>query len=146
MPLPDFNAAGDLPPGIHRATMEEVMARFGGATRARWRCIQNLRHIYGLAESTGDLERFIVFGSFVSNKAEPNDIDVIMLMSDTFQPNRAPIQARGLFDHAVAQARFGASVFWITRSITLGEPVEEFMAHWQSKRDGTLRGIVEVVR
>lgn len=56
-----------------------------------------------------------------------------------------PIEARVLFDHAVAQARYGASVFWIRPGLLIGEDVEEFIAYWQLKRDGSRRGIVEVV-
>jgi hypothetical protein len=42
-------------------------------------------------------------------KKEPNDVDVMLVMDDTFRPNKAPLEARGLFDHAVAQAGYGAS-------------------------------------
>jgi hypothetical protein len=35
MPLPDFNAAGDLPEGVHTATLDEVIARFNGQTSKR---------------------------------------------------------------------------------------------------------------
>jgi hypothetical protein len=34
--------------------------------------------------STGPLARFVVFGSFVTAKEYPNDVDVILLMEDTF--------------------------------------------------------------
>jgi len=27
----------------------------------------------------------------------------------------------------------------------IGEPLDDFIAHWQRKRDGSLRGIVEIV-
>jgi hypothetical protein len=30
MALPDFNNAGDLPEGVHRATLEEIVERFSG--------------------------------------------------------------------------------------------------------------------
>ena len=145
MPLPDFNADGDLPPGIHHATMDEVVARFGGSGPTRHSCTRNLRYIYDLAKSTGQLERIVVFGSYVTDKAAPNDVDVILVMSGTFHPSDVPIHASGLFDHAVAQARFGASVFWIKPSFALGEPLDDFLAHWQRKRDRSLRGIVEVI-
>ena len=105
MPLPDFNADGDLPPGIHHATMDEVIDRFGGSGAARWRCTRSLQHIHDLAKATGQLERFIIFGSYVSNKSAPNDVDVILLMSDAFDPAIVPIESRRLFDHAVAQSR-----------------------------------------
>jgi hypothetical protein len=40
--------------------------------------------IYALARSTGQLARFIIFGSFVTAKREPNDVDIFMLMEDAF--------------------------------------------------------------
>ena len=147
MPLPEFNADGDLPPAIHRATMDEVAARFGGPSLARRRCTANLRRVLELANGTGQLERLIVFGSCVTDKEAPNDVDVILLvMNDTFHPDEAPIEAVGLFVHWIAQIRFGASVFWIKPTMALGEPLDEFIGHWQRKRDGSLRGIVEVIR
>jgi hypothetical protein len=45
----------------------------------------------------------------------------------------------------VAQARFGASVFWVKPSALIGDQFDDFVAHWQVKRDSTKRGIVEVV-
>jgi hypothetical protein len=145
MPLPEFNAHGDLPPGVHRATMEEVVARFGGPGMARQRCTTNLRHIFYLARATRQFERMIVFGSYVSDKPSPNDVDVILVMSTAFNPLVVAGESRRLFDHAVAQSRFGASIFWITEEITLGEPVDVFLSHWQRKRGGGSRGIVEIV-
>jgi len=38
----------------------------------------------------------------------------------------------------------GASIFWMRRMAALGGE-EAAIAHWQVKRDGTLRGIVEVI-
>lgn len=146
MPLPHFNADGDLPVGVHRATMEEVVARFGGPALARQRCTRNLGHVYGLARSTGHLERLVIFGSYVTDKKAPQDVDVILVMNDAFHADEAPLPARGLFDHSVAQERFGASVFWIKPSMTIGEPLDDFIRHWQHKRDDTLRGIVEIIR
>jgi hypothetical protein len=146
MPLPELTMDGDLPPGVHRATMDEVISRFGGQGAARQRCTKNLKHVYQLANSTGQLERLVIFGSYVTDKESPNDIDVILVMNDAFHADQSPIAARSLFDHSVAQRRFGASVFWIKPSMAIGEPLDEFIAHWQSKRDDTLRGIVEIVR
>ena len=66
-------------------------------------------------------------------------------MDDNFHLEACPIESRGLFDHAIAQARCGASVFWTRPSILIGETVDDFLAHWQIKRDKSRRGIVEVV-
>jgi hypothetical protein len=86
----------------------------------------------------------VVFGSFVTAKPEPNDVDVFLLMADTFDADTLTGEARLLFDHASAQAHFGASVFWLRRLAALGGE-EVAMGHWQIKRDGSLRGIVEII-
>jgi len=65
-----------------------------------------------LAQRTGHLQRLVVFGSYVTTKALPNDVDVILVMDDEFRLKDCPSESTGLFDHAVAQARYGASIFW----------------------------------
>ncbi len=97
MPLPDFEATGDLPIGVHRANLQEVLERFGAASGPRRVVTGHLVHVYELAQSTKHVQRLIIFGSYVTAKPEPN------------------------------------------------ESPEEFIAAWQLKRDGSKRGIVEVV-
>jgi hypothetical protein len=41
-------------------------------------------------------------------------------MKDTFDMGQLTGEARVLFDHASAQAHFGASVFWLRRLAALG--------------------------
>jgi len=92
---------------------------------------------------SGHLARFIVFGSFVTAKPAPADLDVFLLMEDTFDASRLTGEARLLFDHPAAQTRFGASVFWLRRLAALegeGATIEQ----WQITRDGSLRGIIEI--
>ncbi len=140
--LPEFNQHGDLPPGIHTAMIEDILSRFAGPP---WRAViaRRLERIYLLARSTGHLARFIVFGSFITNKAEPNDVDIFLLMEDSFDVSKVSTEARLVFDHTAAQNLLGASVFWIRRAAALGGE-EAMIAHWQIKRDGNKRGIVEV--
>ena len=87
----------------------------------------------------------MVFGSFVSAKREPADVDVFLLMEDTIDMGQQTGEARVLFDHAAAQAHFGSSVFWLRRLAALGGE-EQAIAGWQIKRDGTCRGIIEIVK
>ena len=104
---------------------------------------QRLGRTYALAASTACPVRFIVFGSFVTAKREPNDVDVFLLMDDAFGVSRVTGEARLLFDHAAAQAHFGASVFWLRRLAALGGE-QATVEHWQIRRDGGLRGIVDI--
>jgi hypothetical protein len=145
MPLPDFDSNGDLPPGVHRAAWAEVTRRFGGTAGQREICTRRLAHLYELARRTGCLQRFVIFGSYVTAKANPNDVDVILIMDDAFYLENCPMESRALFDHAVAQARFGASVFWMRPGLLIGETLEQFIDYWQIKRDGGQRGIVDVI-
>ena len=102
MPLPNFDASGDLPPGVHRATLNEVLQRFGSAGSQRRMCTLRLSHVYELAQRTGNLWRFVIFGSYVTAKPIPNDVDVVLVMDDAFRLEECPIESRGLFNHAVA--------------------------------------------
>jgi hypothetical protein len=103
-----------------------------------------LERIYRLASATGHVARFVVFASFVTEKPQPNDVDVFLLMEDTFDAGALAGEARLLFDHAAADARFGASVFWMRRLAALGGE-QEAVEFWQVRRDGGLRGIIEII-
>jgi len=142
--LPPFNHAGYLPEGIYRAGWEEIEARFGKSSERRMRAFVKLLHLYELAERTDRLERFLVFGSFVSTIADPRDVDVVLVMTAGFRLEDAPRESRTLFSHADAEARFGASIFWVRDGMLGDDLMREFMQTWQTKRDGTKRGIVEI--
>lgn len=83
MPLPEFEGE-DLPPGVHRATLRETLDRFGDQTPARQVVGLRLERVWRLAVDTGHLARLVVFGSFVTTKPRPNDVDVFLLMENTF--------------------------------------------------------------
>lgn len=102
-----------------------------------------LERLYALAQSTGHLFRIVVFGSFVTTKPDPNDVDVFLLMDDRFDVSATTGEARLLFDHLAADAHFGASIFWLRRQAAFdGE--QAAVEYWQTKRDGGHRGIVEL--
>ncbi len=142
--IPPFRFTGDLPDGVHRATLAQVVERFGGDTPRRLAVANRLEHIHRTARSTGFLARFVVYGSFVTQKREPNDVDLFLVMEDNFDLAQVTGEARLLFDHLAAQAHFGASVFWVRRVGCLGGE-EATVEHWQTKRDRGKRGIVEIV-
>jgi hypothetical protein len=145
MSLPRFNSDGDLPLGIHRATLADVLARFATGMPQRIRCGESLREIARLASETGSLDRIIIFGSFVTAKPNPNDVDVILIMRDDFKSEQCLPAARPLFDHVSAERAFGASVFWVRPGLLIHDTLEQFVQRWQRKRDNGLRGIVEVL-
>jgi hypothetical protein len=90
------------------------------------------------------LARFVVFGSFATDEPEPNDVDVFLVMDDSFDGDALRGESAVLFDHAAADARFGASVFWVRRLAALGGE-QRMVEYWQAKRGGGQRGIIEIV-
>jgi hypothetical protein len=142
--LPAFSEEGDLPPGVHRAMLSDVLERFGKGSIQRCAVADRLSRICELAASTGELARFVVFGSFVTAKSDPNDVDVVLLMEDTFDLAEVTGEAALLFQHMEADAHFGASVFWTKRSGAIGGE-QAMIEYWQTRREGGRRGIVEIV-
>jgi hypothetical protein len=145
MALPAFNEDGDLPPGLHPATLSEVLERFGQGSVQRCAVADRLKRLYQLVSSTGHLARFVVFGSFVTAKEEPNDVDIILLMEETFDLATVTGAATLPFQHMVVDSHFGASVFWTCRSGAIGGE-QAMIEYWQVRREGGQRGIVEIVK
>ena len=145
MPLPPLNESGDLPEGIHRATIGDIVSHFGSGSNHREAVTANLERIYRLALKTGSLDRLIIFGSYITAKLEPNDVDVILVMSDEFDHRVCASGLQALFDHRRASEELGASCFWIRPAMLFGESLDEFIAGWSVKREGGRRGLLEVI-
>jgi hypothetical protein len=80
VPLPPFTGSGDLLPGAHRATLSETLEHFGKGSPQRMRVGLRFERVYKVARATGHLARCVVFGSFVTAKLAPNDVDIFLLM------------------------------------------------------------------
>jgi predicted nucleotidyltransferase len=101
--------------------------------------------VHELASGTGKLECFIIFGSYVTAKPDPNDVDIILVMRDDFQEQDYTDEVLPVLDHQRSQRELGASVFWTRPAAVLLESVDEFVAYWQVTRELGSRGIIEVV-
>ena len=141
---PEFNQEGDLPIGVYRVSLSDVIDHLGTGTLQRRIVSQRLVRIFELASSTGHLARFILFGSYVTSKAEPNDVDIFLLMEDSFEVDQLTGAATVVFRQSAAQNWLGASVFWLRRLAAIGGE-QSAIEDWQFKRDGKRRGIVEVI-
>ncbi|MBI2196980.1 MAG: hypothetical protein HYU42_00035 [Candidatus Rokubacteria bacterium] len=125
--------------------MREVLERFGVGSDQRKALALRLVRVHSVAQATGHLARFVIFGSFVTSKSEPNDVDIVLVMADAFDASQLRGEALLLFDHGAAQAYFGASVFWLRR-LAAWPNEQAAVEFWQVKRGGGQRGIIEVTR
>jgi len=83
MPIPDFDDAGFLPPGVHDCTLDEVRWSFGvfQTTDRRPNLFDKLQALVREAWATGLVDEIIVDDSFVTAKPDPNDIDLILVLN-----------------------------------------------------------------
>ena len=142
--IPEFQKDGNLPKGLYKATLHEVREIFGTGSAKRKLLIGNLENIIELAKSTGKLERVIVWGSFVSNKEFPQDIDLLLIMSDDFDVDANPPEVKRVFAYAQGRIAFNADIFW-TKSSIGEEVIDLWLETYQMTRDFESRGIVEVM-
>ena len=69
---PEFNESGDLPVGIHQASLAEVIDHFGRGSFQRAIVAQRLERIYSLASQTGKVkgEAAIIFNHMPAQNYE----------------------------------------------------------------------------
>src|SRR4051812_16332626 len=132
MELPQFNSDGDLPPGVYPVTLPEALARFGSGSGQRQAVAARLVRIHQRASSTGCLARFVVFGSFVTAKPDPRDVDIILVMKDEFDLAAVGADVAVVFNHSEADAQLAPSIFWLRRLSALGGE-QAMVEYWQAK-------------
>ncbi|MCC6150108.1 MAG: hypothetical protein IT461_07655 [Planctomycetes bacterium] len=84
MPIPELNAEGILPEGLHEATLEEIDEVFGRFQRTsqRMELTKQLKEYVGEVRSANVAKALIIDGSYVTAKEVPSDIDMILVLKD----------------------------------------------------------------
>jgi len=72
--IPAIQPNGELPPGEHQVSLDEVDSLFGHSTARRKLLMRGLRKAVSNFELSG-VRALWVDGSFITDKEEPNDID-----------------------------------------------------------------------
>lgn len=80
MLITEFTLSGFLPSGIYSAALGEVLERFGGSD-ARETQNHLLQLVVEAALHYPTIKRILVWGSFVTAKSEPNDLDYSVVVS-----------------------------------------------------------------
>jgi hypothetical protein len=113
MAIPGFNEHGWLPEGIHNCTVAEAETRFGsfqGSDR-RPKLWGRFKEFHREAKACGDILLILINGSFVTSQAEPNDIDLILVVpaGHDFSRELAPVEYNVLSKRRVYR-RYGMDV------------------------------------
>jgi hypothetical protein len=131
--IPPLRDNGYLPPGIHRATLDEIEVRFGGESELRQVQIESLRWLMDLARR-GDVQRFVIAGSFVTDIFEPNDVDCVL----SIDPHH-PHDAEAL--HEIAEGLPFLDI-QLVEPLDFAMLVDRFFA---TDRHGTPKGVIELI-
>jgi hypothetical protein len=107
--IPAFRPDGNLPSGIHWATWQEVVDRFGG-TPERAPLVNGLRRALEALQAAGCPVVYID-GSFVSTKPDPNDFDACWEMTGIDRHALDPIFTTFDPGRRAQKARFGGELF-----------------------------------
>ena len=103
MALPEFDGDGFFPRGIHTASLLEVIERFGAGSLAREQQAELLRQVVEAAKGYPTIKRVLVWGSYVTSRPKPNDLDYSIVVSldhkdeliaDTHRRFFVPLDAR----------------------------------------------------
>jgi hypothetical protein len=125
--LPYLTSGGELDPGVYLAT---------------W-LSGRLRTILKLAATGGRLRRVFVWGSFVTAKPAPRDLDILLIMNDDFEVDQMSAPAKAIFDCTRAKLLFESDIFWARASIGQ-EALDLWLQTYQTSRSFRKRGIVEL--
>ncbi len=139
--IPDFRQDGYLPEGLHLASEAEVTFRFGSSNRVRRRLVIRVRRWIELAREI-NAERLLIDGSFITAKAEPNDVDaVIRLPSDFEEQVRQGLEA-AIELEAVLLTRRPEELFAAEDEFDWNDWIEFFSRTREA--DGRRKGLVEI--
>jgi len=145
MAIPAFDEHGNLPPGIHEATWDEIANRFGG-TAERRRLLSALRAALDLLAMCG-CRRTWIDGSFITDVEavegrSPHDVDVCWDLAGVdldrltvVAPELHPL--RGARD--AAARRFGGDYSPVLEPLVFG-----LVADFQRDRQDRPKGIVQL--
>jgi hypothetical protein len=131
--IPGFDDNGYLPPGIHKATLEEIAERFGQESAVRKAEMRSLGWLVDVAKRAGVL-RIIVNGSFVTDELEPNDVDCALLLGRDFPRDRE------------AAAELKEELPFLQTDLLTEEYFDYYIdAVFGTDRQGVAKGMIEVI-
>jgi hypothetical protein len=97
--LPPLNYHGCLPEGVHDCTLDELKERFA-INPMRVELCERLQEFLRWALSTAEFSHAYIDGGFITNKARPEDVDVILQTRAPYGPEAfcamEPFFAEGL--------------------------------------------------
>lgn len=77
--IPPLRSDGTLPPGVHRASLADVLTAYPARNQQRQMLNDSLAQVVDQLWRLDPTLIILVDGSFVTGKAEPNAIDLLII-------------------------------------------------------------------
>jgi hypothetical protein len=133
--VPPLQSDGALPPGVHRGSLAEVLAAFPARNQQRQLLDDALREVVDQLWRLDPTLTVLMDGSYVTTKAEPNDVDLLIisvryneLSVQQYLDRVCPVEAVSVHLYVEPQ---------------LPSPLLDFFT---TTRRGTVKGIIELTR
>ena len=139
MGIPKLQANGELPPGEHSASLDEIEMVYGSSNDRRIQLMQGLREAARNFEESG-VKTLQINGSFITDKEEPNDIDGCWEYTTEVDEKKLDPVFLGL--RSEMKLKYGLD-FFISNIIEAGSGLP-FPKFFQVNRDGDPKGIIVV--
>ena len=150
MPIPNLTECGELPTGIHLATVEEVEQRFGRSSEKRKLLMSGVKRAITQFRKA-HIQRIYIDGSFTTDKSQPNDVDGCWASEGVKSKNLLNLDADFWNFNSIAEFqecrertrnKYGLD-FFIAEAIE-GESGKPFPGFFQTNKDGEPKGIIQV--
>ena len=138
MPVPPFNAAGLLPPGIHDCTIEEIRYRLGSFQQndQRPRLFNLLAELFVEVRRSALFIAVVVDGSFVTSVVSPNDIDVLLGLPKSHDWQREPSMAEyNVLSRRRIRRRYQCDAFMVVDGDASFDGLVEFFSRVRDNPD-----------
>ena len=128
---------------VEIASLDDLRIRFGTSTPRRQFIFRQVEIIIGQLRVTRNLKQVYLFGSFVSGKASPNDVDLLVVMKAGFSTTQLSGKVLELFQHDVCRIRYQADLFWVTEVVGNAR-IEDLLEVFSRDREGRAQSVIEV--
>ena len=125
------------------ASLDDLRIRFGTSTPRRQFLFRQLEIVIDQLLITGSVKQIYLFGSFVSGKASPNDVDLLVVMNAGFSTTQLGGKVLELFQHDVCRIRYQADLFWVTEVVGNAR-IEDLLEVFSRDREGRAQSVIEV--
>jgi Family of unknown function (DUF6932) len=139
--IPSFDQRGNLPPGIHQATWDEIVERYAINER-RGQLLDGLRTAIDSLRIAG-CSRVYLDGSFITDKELPGDFDACWEASGVDPDLLDPVLLNFSHRRAAQKARYGGELF--PAEVAAEPGGTRFLDYFQRDRlTGEPKGIVAI--